>query len=410
MLAELKLTMSDAIRESGPVSNYWRQWEQLQQLRATPKLLEMASETHGSEMKLQRRLRAEFPQDLVPAALSLVELRRKAAEKFSLAASMWLDRQGLQQATSEAIARHKAQRFSGPILDLCCGIGADSIALSAKGDVVAVDRNPAACLRAQWNAQAAGCGDRIQLICAEAEQIPPGDRLVHIDPDRRANRPSRSIRLEDSSPSLQFLQELPSSARGGAMKLSPAANFGGKFPGCETELVSLGGECKEATVWFGELAGPKSWRATVLPQGASLSGNDLEAFAEITTLQQHLYDPDPAVVRAGLVDLAAMELSLSRLDEAEEYLTSNQKIDSPFVRGFEVLEEFPNNDKALRRYFRGSDFGCLEIKCRHIPIQVESLRRKLTLPGNEPGVLIFARVGGKAKAVVCRRIDRQTTA
>ena len=31
--------------------------------------------------------------------------------------------------------------------------------------------------------------------------------------------------------------------------------------GAEIELVSVHGECKEATVWFGSLAGAKSWRA-----------------------------------------------------------------------------------------------------------------------------------------------------
>ena len=64
---------------------------------------------------------------------------------------------------------------------------------------------------------------------------------------------------------------------GGGIKASPASNFGGKFPHAEIELVSLEGECKEATIWFGELAEPGLWRTTVLPSGETIAGDPLAA-------------------------------------------------------------------------------------------------------------------------------------
>ena len=75
------------------------------------------------------------------------------------------------------------------------------------------------------------------------------------------------------------MTQLTKEFRGGAIKTSPASNFGGKFPLAEVELVSLKGECKEATIWFGELAEPGLWRATALPSGESLSGDPLSAVA-----------------------------------------------------------------------------------------------------------------------------------
>jgi hypothetical protein len=39
------------------------------------------------------------------------------------------------------------------------------------------------------------------------------------------------VRLEDSAPGLPFLQDLASRGRGGGIKVSPAANFPGKFAG-----------------------------------------------------------------------------------------------------------------------------------------------------------------------------------
>jgi len=192
---------------------------------------------------------------------------------------------------------------------------------------------------------------------------------------------------------------------GGAIKLGPASNFPGKFADAEVELVSLNGECKEATVWFGRLAGDISHRATVLPTGETLAGNPLDAYAPVELLSQFLYDPDPAVVRAGLIDLLAEQRGFFRLDNGEEYLTSNDLIETPFVRAFEVLAELPNNDRTIRRWFREADIGQVEIKCRHVPIDVEAIRRKLPLTGSQAAVLIYAKIGGKTRAVTCRRVQ-----
>src|SRR5437868_1791848 len=57
---------------------------------------------------------------LVSAALRLVESRRKGKAKFVQAGEMWLEPKGVEQATGEAVARHKAKRFAGAdVADLC---------------------------------------------------------------------------------------------------------------------------------------------------------------------------------------------------------------------------------------------------------------------------------------------------
>jgi hypothetical protein len=380
----------------------------LLQLREASAIFDRLREIQGTELQKQKQLREEFPVELVRAAFALEELRENAKDKFSRAAEMWFDRQGFEQATSELVARHKAQRFTGPVWDLCSGIGGDTIALAERGEVTAIDQNPAACLRTEWNAEAYGVKDRVTTLCADVEdlfnQSCEWPNRIHIDPDRRASGRGRSLRIEEGQPGLPFLQTLMESVPGGAVKLSPAANFLGKFPEAEIELISLSGECKEATLWFGDLAEPGFWRATVLPANETLSGNPLDALCEIGPLSKFLYDPDPSVVRSGLVNLLAETFSLARLDDAEEYLTSEDYCESPFVRGFEVLEELPNNDRAIRSYFRNAKVGEVEIKCRHVPIQAEAVRRKLPLQGTGRLVLVFARIGGKTRAVVCRRL------
>lgn len=378
----------------------------LRRLRATPDLLArvVAGRGGATELAWQKTLRRDFSDDLVRAAIGLVELRLRATAKFSRAAEMWFDRQGLEQSTSELVARHKARRFTAPVTDLCCGIGSDAIALAAGQPVTAVDLNPETLLRMAWNAEIHGVRERITPVCADILSLTDLAGLVHIDPDRRPGSAGRVSRIEDYVPPLEWLQTLRDRVEGGAIKVGPASNFGGKFPDAEVELISLHGECKEATIWFGSLASSAPFRATVLPAGATLAGHPLDAAAPRSGTLQYVYDPDPAVVRAGMVDLCAEQLGLSRLDDAEEYLTSAEPVDSPFVHRFEVLADLPNNDRDLRAFLRSMRVASVEIKCRHIPVQAEALRRKLPLvPKGESLAVIFARVAGKARILVARR-------
>lgn len=386
----------------------------LQRLRAAPEIFDRIADWDGTELQLQHRLRADFPDDVVRAALTLAELRIRGKAKFSRASRMWFDRVGLEQSTSEPVARHKSERFHGRVWDYCCGIGGDAMLLAQRCEVIAVDRDPAACLCAQWNAAAYDVGDRVAAVCADIQALTDRTGFLHIDPDRRSQpgdasaprggRP-RSLRLEEGSPGLDFLSRVTNEFAGGAIKVSPAANFGGKFPSAEIELVSLDGECKEATIWFGELADPGTWRATLLPIGATIAGDPLAESAPLAPLGRFLFDPDPAVVRAGLVDLCASRDCLSRLDEEEEYLTADRDVHSPFARRFEVVAELANNDRAIRKFFRGSGIGRVEIKCRRIPIDAQAIRRKLALEGEGSAILIFARIDGRARAIVGRRVD-----
>ncbi|MGD9853872.1 MAG: class I SAM-dependent methyltransferase [Planctomycetaceae bacterium] len=375
----------------------------LHQLRETPALVALVNAADEGELALQKRLRKEFPDDVVRAAIGLQEMRQRGTAKFTRAAAMWFDRIGLEQATSETVARHKAARFSGAVDDLCCGIGGDAIALAERCAVTAVDSRGSAALMTTWNAQVYGVAGNITACVADVEQQPGTSPLVQIDPDRRRGA-RRSVRIEDYRPGLPFLEKLIATRGGGAIKLSPASNFGGKFPGCEIELISLHGECKEATVWFGSLAGEQPWRATVLPSGETIAADPLAARAPIRPLGRYVHDPDPAVVRSGLLDVAAVSLGLDRLDEEEEYLTGDRLVSSGFVRAFEVLADLPNNERQIRRTFRESGFGQVEIKSRHVPVDADAVRRKLPLPGNEPGVLIYARVAGRTRALICRRV------
>lgn len=381
--------------------------EVLARLVQSPELFAALAAETGTELQVQSRLRGRFAPELVRMALEVAEQRRRATDKFIRGHRMWCTRQGLEQASAEAVARYKARRFaaagSGPVWDLCCGIGGDTLALAATCDVTAVDLDPAQCLRTELNAAVYEVQSRVTTHAADVMVLDLGDRLVHLDPDRRAHG-ARTLRLEQYAPPLDWLQALATQARGGAIKVSPASNFGGKFPAAEVELISLHGECKEATIWCGALRGDAPWRATLLPEGYTLAGHPLDAPTDVRPLGRYLYDPDPAVVRAGLTDLFARDWQLWRLDAAEEYLSSDRLVSAPGCAAFEVDEVLPNNSREMRAAVRRRRWGSAEIKCRHVPTDADELRRRLPLEGDQAGVLFIARLADRTHAVLAHRL------
>ena len=110
----------------------------LEQLAAATDLLRAVTDgiQQGTgELALQTQLRKDWPAPLVSAALALVEQRQRARRRFSRGDQMWFDRDLLEQATHEEVARYKAARFAGqegPVWDLCCGAGSDAMAQMAQ--------------------------------------------------------------------------------------------------------------------------------------------------------------------------------------------------------------------------------------------------------------------------------------
>ena len=323
---------------------------------------------------------------------------------------MWVEPVGVEQATAEPVARHKARRFRAApvVVDLCAGIGGDSLALAEQARVLAVDLDPGMCRRLRWNAEVYGVGDRVLAVRARAEAFPiPPEARVHLDPDRRFDRDRRARAVEDYAPGPAFWSSLMRRVAGGAIKLSPAADFARLFPmgsGCEVELISLRGECKEATVWFGNLAGCRR-RATRLPEDATWTDADAvdSRPAAVSPPSSWIFDPDPALLRAGLLDGFARSYGLARVAEGVDYLTGPELVDSPFLAAFAVREVAPMDLKHLRRMIRRHDVGALEIKVRGLDLSPESLRARLKPAGSEPATLLITGGTGPARAVLARR-------
>jgi len=148
-------------------------------------MIARAGELGENPVAALSRLRREFGKTYAAAAWELAQLRKRAQRKFSRADKMFFDREGLEQSSGEAMARHRARRFKGcdRIADLCCGIGGDSIALGDVAFVIAVDYEPARTMMTQWNADVYGVSGSVRPICADVTTFVPNAEAIFIDPE-----------------------------------------------------------------------------------------------------------------------------------------------------------------------------------------------------------------------------------
>ena len=379
----------------------------LRRLKDCPEIFAAIAASTATELNSQRKLRETFDDDLVRAALSVHDARQRAADLLPHADQLWLTRVGLEQSTAWDVATHNAKRFSqsDSVSDLCCGVGVDAATIAEFAQVTAIDTAASMCLRAEWNAAVWNRSGNITTQCADVTDIDWSGKVVHVDPDRRSGRDRPTKRLELYQPSLEWMQKLTRTAAGGGIKISPASNFLQKFPGCEIELISLRGECREATVWFGSLAGEHTFRATALPTGESISADPLSAWTNVVpAAAEYIFDPDPAIVRSGLIDVMAETHSLQRLDAEEEYLTGAECVTSGFVTAFRIEAVLSGNLKDLKQHLRSDPSTHYEIKCRRIPTNADTVRRQLPTGTAAPRVIFFARISGRATCVVTRRV------
>lgn len=371
--------------------------EALEAPRGRSLLAAVAEQRDEGELRLGERLRATYPAELVAAALTLAELRTAAAAKFGLAARMWFTREGLEQASSDALATHHAARLpAGRLADLCSGIGGDLTALAAGRDVLAVDRDPVHARMAARNAEVHG--HRVEARCADALRVPlDGFDAVYVDPARRAG--GRRLRAGDSLPPLAWCLDLASTVPAVGVRAAPGLPLDLVPDGWEVEFVSEGGALKEALLWSPSLATTPR-RATLLPGGATLVARPGSA-VPVAAPGDHLLDPDPAVTRAGLVEELARDLGAWKIDERIAFLSADRPLRTPFGRAHRVDAVLPFALKPLRAHLRARGIGRIEVRKRGSAVDVDELRRRLRLTGDAYATVALTRVDDRPTALIC---------
>jgi hypothetical protein len=380
-------------------------------------------------------LRGQLPATRAHLLLEQVELRRRAADKFTPAARMFFTRTALEQATDEQTAGYKAQRFTlqragsrapsrsdgrTPIwADLCCGIGGDLLALSMEYTTIGVDQNPIAAQLAAANSRAVLNRD-VEIRTQNAADFDLAEFAAwHIDPDRRPTG-KRTTSLDFCAPDRATIDRLLSQSPNAAIKLAPATEVPPEWSTqCEREWISRDRQCRQQIAWHGNLAihpglhsatalcsPPRSGEGPGEGRPRTITGRPNKPTPITHDPARYLFDVDPAVLAAHLTGTLAAEHNLQALSAGPTYLTGESVINNDAALAcFEVQEVLPLRTRALAQHLRSKNIGQLEIKKRGTDITPESLRRDLKLRGDNVATLLITNIASRPTAILTTRLS-----
>ena len=368
-------------------------------------------------LKTVTKLRAAgHDAGLVAVALSQAKLRARAVAKFGeFASSMLFTEDGLEQASRFQVSALHAGRFRDAgikqVADLGCGLGTESMALAAIDiNVFAVELDEVTAACATYNLAPF---ENATVINADVTVVDLDQyEAQFFDPARRelgakTEKANRKFDPESFSPNFNWVLE-QASKRPTGIKLGPGHPHENIPDNCEAQWVSVNGDLVELGLWFGKVARPGVIRSALLlkdGQKFELTSASVEqASAPIRELGGYLYEPDNSVVRSHLIGLLAEQNELGIIAPEIAYLTGDELLVNPWLRGFRILENLTFDRKKLKSRLRELEIGILEIKKRGSDVVPETLRKELQLKGERAATLIITRVGDSHRALICEAL------
>ena len=139
----------------------------------------------------------------------------------------------------------------------------------------------------------------------------------------------------------------------------------------------------------------------MLPGSETLSAAGPAADPPAEAPREFVFDPDPAVIRAGLTGLLAGQLGATAVDWSVALLSGPRPARSPFAACYRVEHAAPFHLGRLRDYLRGRRVGRVTVLKRASELDADEVTRKLKLDGPEHRVVVLTRSRGRPWAVVC---------
>ena len=314
-----------------------------------------------------------------------------------------------EQSSSEECAERK-QLEGESVLDLTCGLGVDSLALSKRFKrVVTLERNEMVAAVARENFRRLGAKN-IEVVCSSAEEY-LATCTDHFDwcfsdPDRRGEKGEKLVRLEDCSPDVVALMPtLKRIAEKICIKCSPLFDVDEAFRlfgDCAVETVSLGGEAKEVNIYIDGSAPRLTAVAVGIGEVAASveERNAAKWSAQPSDLAQYRYItlPDVALQHSRMVAVAFE----GKCDvwSNNGVALSIERPDGVLGRTFEV-EAIYNIDSSFKRVIKGAK---AEIYRRDFPMANAEICKRYHCSEGGKEKWCFTRIGENFIAIKMNKI------
>lgn len=362
------------------------------------RLIQQNRNTPVDRLALQLAGRADMD---VPFVLQQVEgwqhLRSKVPSWAAVDGLHYPHRLALEQCSGEPAARHKAQLVERLIpsaddrrsmADLTGGLGVDfSFVAPLFAKATYVERQESLVETARHNFPLLGlrhavtvCADGVDFLRA-MEPV----NLLFLDPARRDSAGRKTVLIEDCEPDVCALQQLLlEKAAWVVLKLSTMLDIASALRSLrqvsEVHVVSVGGECKDLLLVLrrGFTGEPVVHATESGTDFAFTPSEESEAHCALAErVGAYLYEPGPALLKAGAFQLVGTRYGLQKLHPNSHLYTSDVYCPDFPGRAFKVegVGGFGKRDvKALKQTLTQAN-----LTVRNFPASVDTLRRKLKL-------------------------------
>ena len=331
---------------------------------------------------------------------------KKAVEKklprwFNTPGIYFPPKLAIEQSSSEQTALYKSQIIPAEqVIDLTGGMGVDSFYFAQKAkEVYHVEQQTVLSAIAEHNARMLGASN-IQLIRDEAEHYLKNSSqnwdLIYLDPSRRIAS-QKVFKLKDCEPNIVELQDgLLERSRYILVKTAPLLDIKSGLSELrkvrEIHVLSLGNEMKEL-LWLidAEFDGDEP-----LIKCVGISGQETKIFEfklseekaftlkKYSPIQNYLYEPNAAWLKAGCFKLLAQAYQVEKLHQHTHLYTSETLKPEFPGRQFQVIKQW-----TYKEFIRQKPISQANVMSRNFPLSVAELKKKHHIKDGGMDYLLF---------------------
>lgn len=392
-------------------------------------------EEHSRDDVSSLRLRFGGAQPEIKEAISQIEYRRKAGDKFGRYRRMggvdgtvdcgftprWFPTAlSVEQASSAAVAAFHASLVApcSRVLDMTMGLGVDAAAIALLDDarVTAIERDSRLCMFARENYRDI---KNLEIINADSvEWLRETSQMfdvVFIDPARRDDIGRRVYNIHDCAPDVaELLPLVLSHAPVVLVKLSPMLDISATIADldhvAEVYVVEDRGEVRELFVRIDKNAVSDTDATPVEIVNAEgrftfTRGQEAEAtecYAE-PVAGEYLYEPSPGVMKAGPFKLLCARFDVGALHPNTHLYVSERSIEDFPGKRYLIEAVIPYGSKYIKRFAK--DYPAASVSVRNFPCTAAQLRAKLKVKeGDAVKVTGVTLKGGRQVLIVMKRV------
>lgn len=364
-------------------------------------------EKHVHDNVTALRLRHASASPEIKEAVSQIEYRQKAADKFlkcrqpgggsetaecSFAPQWFPTALSVEQASSATVACFHAAVVAPlrSLLDMTMGLGVDAAAIASLdgAEVTAIERDSRLCLFAKENYRnIAG----LEIINADSvEWLKSTDRpfdWIFIDPARRDGIGHRVYNIHDCAPDVaEILPLMLTHARDVLAKLSPMLDISATIADLrhvrKIYIVEERGEVRELLAHISRdvesdcdtteiEAVSVDWKFSFTRAQEAAAA---ERYAK-PAAGEYLYEPAPAVMKAAPFKLLCDKFEIGALHPNTHLYVSPRKIDGFPGKRYRIEAVIPYSSKYIKRFAK--EYPAASVSVRNFPCTAAALRAKL---------------------------------